>query len=182
MCGVDADTFKQIFRDHWGAFKTRYPTFDTPDYNTAVRKMLDCGDPEKMGYVQYRCLFCGETRRIAFTCKSCFCLSCAQPRMAQWADFIGRRLLPGVRSVISFIAGVSHMPIGRFLAYSTLGAIPWTIALVYAGTVLGSNWTEIRDTLRPFDTLILVACVVAVVAFVWWRLGHPGWRHAEQES
>ena len=57
--------------------------------------MLDCGDPEKMGYVQYRCPFCGETRRIAFTCKSCFCLSCDQPRMAQWSDFIGRRLLPG---------------------------------------------------------------------------------------
>jgi membrane protein DedA with SNARE-associated domain len=89
------------------------------------------------------------------------------------------RLLPGVRSVISFVAGVSHMPLGRFLVYSTLGAIPWTIALVYAGTVLGSNWTEIRDTLRPFDTLILVALVVAVVAFVWWRLGHPGWRGAE---
>jgi Putative transposase/Transposase zinc-binding domain len=96
MCSVDADTFKQIFRDHWDAFKARYPTFDMPDYKTAVQKMLDCGDPEKMGYVQYRCLFCGETRRIAFTCKSCFCLSCAQPRMAQWSDFIGRRLLPGV--------------------------------------------------------------------------------------
>ncbi len=80
------------------------------------------------------------------------------------------RLLPGVRSVISFIAGVSHMPIKPFLAYSTLGAIPWTIALVYAGTVLGSNWTQIRDTLRPFDTLILVVCVVAVLAFVVWRL------------
>jgi membrane protein DedA with SNARE-associated domain len=82
------------------------------------------------------------------------------------------RLLPGVRSVISFIAGVSHMPIGRFAVYSTLGAIPWTIALVYAGTVLGSNWTQIRDNLKPFDTLILVVCVLAVVAFVGWRLIH----------
>ena len=80
------------------------------------------------------------------------------------------RLLPGVRSVISFIAGVSHMPIGRFAVYSTLGAIPWTIALVYAGTVLGSNWTRIRDDLKPFDTVIILACVVAVVVFVVWRL------------
>ena len=93
---IDKNTFKQIFRDHWEAFKARYPRFDTPDYDTVVQKMLDCGDPEKMGYVQYRCLYCGETRRIAFTCKSSFCLSCAQPRMSQWADFIGRRLFPGV--------------------------------------------------------------------------------------
>lgn len=90
------------------------------------------------------------------------------------------RLLPGVRSVISFIAGVSHMPIGRFTVYSTLGAIPWTIALVYAGTVLGGNWKRIRDDLRPFDTLIVLLCVAAVGLFVWWRLGHPGWRRGEQ--
>jgi hypothetical protein len=96
MCGTDIGTFKQIFRDHWDAFKAAYPQFATPDYDTAVQKMLDCGDPEKMGYVQYRCLWCGEWRRIAFTCKSSFCLGCAQPRMSQWADFIGRRLLPGV--------------------------------------------------------------------------------------
>jgi membrane protein DedA with SNARE-associated domain len=92
------------------------------------------------------------------------------------------RLLPGIRSVISFIAGVSHMPIGRFIVYSTLGAVPWTIALVYAGVVLGENWIQIREAFRPFDTAILVACILAVVAFVWWRLGHPGWRTAEPEA
>jgi membrane protein DedA with SNARE-associated domain len=86
------------------------------------------------------------------------------------------RLLPGVRSVISFIAGVSHMPLGRFTLYSTLGAIPWTIALVYFGTVLGSNWKDIRKDLAPFDNLILFAVVLTIVLFVWWRIGHPGWR------
>jgi hypothetical protein len=93
---VDKNTFKQIFQDHWETFKATDPRFDTPDYDTAVQKMLDCGDPEKMGYVQYRCCWCGETRRIAFTCKSSFCLGCAQPRTSQWADFVGRRLFPGV--------------------------------------------------------------------------------------
>jgi membrane protein DedA with SNARE-associated domain len=108
----------------------------------------------------------------------------AESFFARWGSptaFISR-LLPGIRSIISFIAGVSHMPIGRFTAYSTLGAIPWTIALVYAGTVLGANWTRIRDDLRPFDTLILLACVAAVAVFVWWRLGHPGWRRGGVEA
>jgi membrane protein DedA with SNARE-associated domain len=108
----------------------------------------------------------------------------AEAFFARWGSptaFISR-LLPGVRSVISFIAGVSHMPIGRFTVYSTLGAIPWTIALVYAGTVLGANWVQIRDALKPFDLVMVVACVVAVAAFVWWRLGHPGWSRAEQEA
>ena len=79
MPHIDKETFKQIFRDHWELFKATYPSFDTPDYNIPVQKMLDCGDPEKMGFVQYRCLNCGETRRIAFTCKSSFCLSCGIP-------------------------------------------------------------------------------------------------------
>ena len=92
------------------------------------------------------------------------------------------RLLPGIRTIISFVAGVSHMPLGRFTIYSTLGAIPWTIALVYAGTVLGSNWTRIRDELKPFDNAILVVCVLTVVLFVWWRIGHPGLRRSEQEA
>ncbi len=90
------------------------------------------------------------------------------------------RLLPGIRTIISFVAGVSHMPIKSFAIYSTLGAIPWTIALVYAGTVLGSNWTRIRDDLKPFDNLILVICILAVALFVWLRLGHPGWRRGGQ--
>jgi membrane protein DedA with SNARE-associated domain len=96
----------------------------------------------------------------------------AERFFARWGSptaFISR-LLPGIRTVISFIAGVSHMPIRRFTIYSTLGAIPWTIALVYAGTVLGSNWVNIRHELQPYDTVIVLACVAAVVVFVIWRL------------
>ena len=96
MEGIDKDTFKQIFRDHWEDFKARYPRYDTPQYNQTVQKMLQCGDPDKMGFVQYRCTHCGQTRRIAFTCKSSFCLSCAKVYTDRWAEFIGRRLLPGV--------------------------------------------------------------------------------------
>ena len=87
--------------------------------------------------------------------------------------FIGR-LLPVVRTFISFPAGVARMPLGRFIVYSTAGAFPWSMLLVYAGTVLGANWVEIRHALQPFDLAIAVAVVLGVVLFVWWRLGMPG--------
>lgn len=90
------DIFKQIFRDHWAAFKNTYPEFDTDYHDSVVQKMLGCGDPDKMGFAQFRCTSCGETRRIAFTCKSSFCLSCAKPYTDRWVDFISRRLLPGI--------------------------------------------------------------------------------------
>ncbi len=84
------------------------------------------------------------------------------------------RMLPVVRTFISFPAGVARMPLGKFILYSTLGALPWSIALVYAGQQLGANWTNIRHALQPFDMAIAVVVVVGVVAFIWWRLGMPG--------
>ena len=96
MSGIGKDTFKQIFVDHWEPFKAQYPRFNTPYYDSVIEKMLDCGDPDKMGYVKYRCPTCGEFRCIGFTCKSCFCLSCAPAHTDQWTDFVGRRLFPGV--------------------------------------------------------------------------------------
>ncbi len=87
--------------------------------------------------------------------------------------FIGR-LLPIVRTFISFPAGVTRMPLGKFIAYSTAGALPWSIALVWAGEILGANWVEIREILKPFDILIAIAVVVGFVLLLWWRLGMPG--------
>jgi membrane protein DedA with SNARE-associated domain len=87
--------------------------------------------------------------------------------------FIGR-LLPIVRTFISFPAGVTRMPLPTFILYSTLGAFPWSILLVYAGTVLGAHWVDIRHALQPFDLAIAGLVVAGVVGFIWWRLGMPG--------
>lgn len=92
------------------------------------------------------------------------------------------RLLPIVRTFISFPAGVARMPVGRFVVYSTAGALPWSIALVWAGEKLGENWAAIREALAPFDLAIVVVFVVAVAVYVWWHLGRPGWRRREATS
>jgi membrane protein DedA with SNARE-associated domain len=88
------------------------------------------------------------------------------------------RLLPIVRTFISFPAGVARMPLGRFIAYSTAGAFIWSTVLVYAGTVLGARWEDIRHALQPFDLLVAVVAVALIALFVWLRLGRPGWRRA----
>ena len=95
--------------------------------------------------------------------------------------FVGR-LLPVVRTFISFPAGVARMPLGRFVAYSTAGAFLWSTLLVYAGTVLGANWTEIRRVLQPFDLLMAVGVVALVGLFIWWRLGMPGRRRGSDAA
>src|SRR6476619_2598205 len=86
------------------------------------------------------------------------------------------RLIPIVRTFISFPAGVARMPVGKFVVYSTAGAFIWSTLLVFAGMQLGANWTAIRHALQPFDLLIAVLVGLAIVLFVWWRLGMPGRR------
>ena len=84
------------------------------------------------------------------------------------------RLLPVVRTFISFPAGVARMPIRTFIAYSSAGAFLWSILLVFAGRQLGASWVDIRHALQPFDLAIAVGVVAFVALFIWWRLGMPG--------
>jgi membrane protein DedA with SNARE-associated domain len=83
--------------------------------------------------------------------------------------FLGR-LLPGVRTFISLPAGIAEMNFGRFLFYSFLGMLPWSIAFTYAGFRLGGAWEQVRGVLHKFDYPIIAALVLLVVWFIWYKL------------
>jgi len=97
----------------------------------------------------------------------------------RWFDRYGdrivflSRLLPAVRTFISFPAGVARMKMGKFVLYSFLGSLPWSIGLAYGGYVLGQNWERIREVMRPFDIPILVGFLALVAIFIWRRLRRP---------
>jgi hypothetical protein len=90
------DRLKEIFRVHWERFKDRYPRYRGALYEEAVAKMLGCGDSEN-GFATYICSKCGrEEKKVAFSCKSCFCLSCGKVYTDQWARRIEAILFAGV--------------------------------------------------------------------------------------
>ena len=94
----------------------------------------------------------------------------------RWFDKYGdrmvflSRLLPVVRTFISFPAGIARMKMGKFLLYSFLGALVWSIGLAYGGYVLGQNWERIREVIRPLDIPIVIIVVLLVAFFIWHRL------------
>jgi hypothetical protein len=93
----DWSVFKQIFADHWEAFQHAHPRYQTSYYDGLVAKMLRCGDPDQMGYVEYRCLQCGEgTHRVAMSCKSSLCLRCAKVYVDNWVSQVSKVLHAGV--------------------------------------------------------------------------------------
>ena len=92
----DREKLKEIFRAHWESFKGRFPRYRSDRYEEAVKKMLGCGDSEN-GFATYICSRCGgEEKKVAFSCKSCFCLSCGKVYTDRWARRIEAIMLPGV--------------------------------------------------------------------------------------
>ena len=87
-------------------------------------------------------------------------------RFGLWAVFVGR-LLPIVRTYISFPAGVSKIGYVRFVLATLSGAIPWNFALAYAGYKLGQHYQTVADTLSPFVIPIAIG-VVILLAVAWW--------------
>src|SRR5262249_583891 len=74
-----------------------YQTNTIGYYAGLVAKMLGCGDPDQMGYIEYRCLQCGEgTHRVAMSCKSSLCLRSAKVYVDTWVSQVSHMLHEGV--------------------------------------------------------------------------------------
>lgn len=93
-----------------------------------------------------------------------------------WAVFVGR-LLPIVRTYISFPAGVAKMGYVPFSIATMAGAIPWNLALAYAGYKLGQHYQQVATTLSPF--VIPIAIFVVLLLAAAWYFGR---KLGEEES
>ncbi len=90
-------------------------------------------------------------------------------KWGDWAVFIAR-LLPVVRTFISFPAGISRMSFTKFTVLSFLGSFPWSLGLAYGGYVLGEHWEDLRQGMRPFDIPIIAAILVLMGIYIYHRL------------
>jgi membrane protein DedA with SNARE-associated domain len=96
-------------------------------------------------------------------------------KYGDWAVFLGR-LVPLVRALINYPAGVARMPVGRFLLFSALGSLPWNAALLLGGYLLGENYRRLYDTVKPYEYVIYAVVIVAFVYIVYRWLRGPSRR------
>jgi len=66
------------------------------------------------------------------------------------------RMLPAVRTVISFPAGIGKMRIDKFIIYTFVGSLPWNFILTYIGFIYGENWFILFEIFRKLDLIIIV--------------------------
>ncbi len=79
------------------------------------------------------------------------------------------RLLPIVRTFVSFPAGAARVPLGRFTLYTFLGSLLWSFVLAYVGVIFGEHWERIRGVWRGLDFVVLAALLVL---FLLWLRSH----------
>lgn len=79
--------------------------------------------------------------------------------------FLGR-LIPIIRTVISFPAGVADMNFALFSLYTFGGTLIWSSILAGAGYLLGDHWDTISTYVSKYEKIILVLLVIIAVLFV----------------
>jgi membrane protein DedA with SNARE-associated domain len=84
------------------------------------------------------------------------------------AVFVGR-VLPVIRTYISFPAGLARIELVKFSVLTFVGALPWCAALALVGYVLGRNYDRISGPLEK--GAIGVAVLVAIIVVIWYVRG-----------
>ena len=93
-------------------------------------------------------------------------------RADDWFDAHGHyavlfgRLVPTVRTLISIPAGLSEMPIARFLVFSGIGTAVWTTMLALFGYTVGERYSDLEGWIDP----ISYGVVALIVAIYLWRV------------
>lgn len=77
------------------------------------------------------------------------------------------RMLPVIRTFISFPAGLFRMPIGKFSLLTFSGSFLWSGFMACVGLYLGENWAVLGEYFRKFDYLIAIIIVVALGYYIY---------------
>lgn len=79
--------------------------------------------------------------------------------------FFGR-MIPAVRSLISIPAGMSKMPFGKFMIYSTFGTVIWTTFLAFLGYHFSENQALMSLIMQRVSYIILAV----VILYIIWKM------------
>lgn len=82
------------------------------------------------------------------------------------------RLLPVIRTYISFPAGIARMRFWHFIAYTFVGSYIWSLGLGYVGLKLGENWEGLKNYFHGADYVILGLIILGIIFWVYRHVKH----------
>ncbi len=78
------------------------------------------------------------------------------------------RFIPIVRSLISIPAGMSEMPMLKFLIYTIVGSAIWNTVLIIIGNRVGENWETILKIFDRYSLVVVILLIIIFVGFIVW--------------
>lgn len=112
-------------------------------------------------------------RRVITKYGKYFMISEKDIKMAEeWFEKYGEisvlisRLVPIIRTLISFPAGIGKMNLKKFVLYTAIGSSLWCYLLAYLGYILGENWASFNVFFRKLDIIALIALVILTIYFI----------------
>jgi membrane protein DedA with SNARE-associated domain len=91
-------------------------------------------------------------------------------RRGAWSVFLGR-LVPVVRSFISYPAGAAGMPFGVFLLATMAGSLLWIAVWTALGAVVRHSYRALEGPWHTISLWIIIAMVLLVAGYwLWLRL------------
>ncbi len=81
------------------------------------------------------------------------------------STFTGR-LIPGLRHVISFPAGLAHMDLKKFSLYTGVGGGLWMVTLILVGYLIGGNTAEVHKYMPYVTGVVLFSVSIMIVLYI----------------
>ena len=77
------------------------------------------------------------------------------------------RNFPIVRTLISLPIGITKQPFIKFIIYTTIGSVPWTLAFTYVGYSLGENWIILSTYVGYLKNPIRILLILLILLFLY---------------
>ncbi|MBU5574993.1 MAG: DedA family protein [Candidatus Aenigmarchaeota archaeon] len=75
------------------------------------------------------------------------------------------RMMPAIRTFVSFPLGISKMNLKKFCILTFLGSFIWCIPLTYSGIILGPYWQKILDIFHTFEILFFIIFIFVIFIY-----------------
>ncbi|TSC74378.1 MAG: hypothetical protein G01um101444_295 [Parcubacteria group bacterium Gr01-1014_44] len=92
------------------------------------------------------------------------------------------RIIPVARMLIAIPAGIAKMKFGRFIFYTLLGMLPYNLALLYLGFLVGGNRQLLVETTHKyFGRFDIYGVIILAGLIIWYIVRHQKKKHLTHE-
>jgi membrane protein DedA with SNARE-associated domain/rhodanese-related sulfurtransferase len=79
------------------------------------------------------------------------------------------KFFPGLSTVAPPLAGIFHLPFGRFLLFDAIGSILWAGAFLGLGFIFSDQIEKVAERAESLGGSLLVLIVAALVGYIAWK-------------